>query len=122
LVFYDELTIPLFVIRRDDPLKRHSFGRIITATHAGKRNLIAVTFHHQRKETNETSNPLSKSVALSQELQTKSCNSNPTWREAEPRVPPIARWSDHDGQRGLFGLKNSKGVLTSAFRFNFTVL
>src|SRR6266545_6070095 len=40
-----------------------------------------------------TSYPLPKPVALSQELQTKSCHPNPTGRETEPGVPSLARWS-----------------------------
>jgi hypothetical protein len=47
----------------------------------------------RERKSYETRHALSKPIALSQELQTESCDSNPASRKAEPVVPSIPRWS-----------------------------
>ncbi len=81
----------LHLSRKQDRLKPE-VGALPTpsATLAVCQHLTATP---QRKETYATCHPLPKPVALSQELQTKSCHPNPTGRETEPGVSSLARWS-----------------------------
>ena len=46
----------------------------------------SATFNHQRKESNEVSSPFPKPVAVSQRLQSKSCNPNPPGGEVEVQL------------------------------------
>ena len=56
------------------------------------RDSIPTATLNERK-SDEIRSPLSKSIAPSPELQTKSCHSNPTGAEVEPGVPSRARRS-----------------------------
>jgi hypothetical protein len=49
-------------------------------------------FNRQRKKKYEIHYSFQKFPALSQELQTESCDSNPAGRETEPDVPIFTRW------------------------------
>ena len=62
-------------------------------TEVGALPTPSASLNHNQRQSHETDYPLPNSVALSQELQTKSNNSNATGRKAEPRVPPLARRS-----------------------------
>jgi hypothetical protein len=53
----------------------------------------SATLTLNERKSHETCYSLSKPIALSQELQTKSCHSNPIAATAEPGVPPNARGS-----------------------------
>src|SRR6266567_2882504 len=75
-------------VHYDSRSERHTWGIHLVRLGKPIPTPSANSLTLNERKSHETSYSLSKSVALSQELQTKSCHSNPTGTEAERRVPP----------------------------------
>src|SRR5439155_19002013 len=75
---------------------------------------------HPKPSTNrkmyEARHPLSKAVALPQELQTKPSHPNPTRSEAEPRVPPFACWSTTENHMNTKHIEIKFATMGARFR------